>query len=294
MKKYNTLGELFIDYRSFNNISQLDFSQNVNVDVRTIQRWESNVTLVKSDKEEDIVLETLLPYQLIRNLNASVPIPTFYDFRIRKYSLTKLTNDLPDASWFKAQMDISTKRIRRIDFDFDIKYISRFIDSQHRDNHFVDRELIKEAVRILPELNLVLTDDSGYYSGHCIVLPLKESVYKRLRNREMKKEQLRAVDLINYKQLERPIFFNYDITADCNDNIFYLVCEFFRFFRDYKNKDYLFCSYTERYDSQKFAQQLGIKVVWEDKELQEKLGLDVPPRFTEGNYNNFFSNSLGD
>lgn len=54
-------------------------------------------------------------------------------------------------------------------------------------------------------------------------------------------------------------------------------------------KGYLFCSYTERYDSIKFAQQLEIEVVWEDRDLQEKLGLEVAPRFTEGNYNNFFS-----
>ena len=84
MKKYNTIGELLIDYRSINRLSQAEFSAKLNVDIRTIQRWENNATLIKPEKEEDIVMETLLPYQLVRNLNASVPIPTFYDFRIRK------------------------------------------------------------------------------------------------------------------------------------------------------------------------------------------------------------------
>ena len=87
MKKYNSLGQLFIDYRAFNNMSQADFANLVEVDVRTVQRWEKDVTLIKSEKEEDIVMETLLPYQMIRNLNATISIPTYYDFKLRKYSL---------------------------------------------------------------------------------------------------------------------------------------------------------------------------------------------------------------
>lgn len=286
MKKYNSLGELLIEYREFNNISQSDFAIDLNVDVRTVQRWERDVTLVKPDKEEEIVLSTLLPYQLVRNLNASVPIPTFYDFRIRKYSLTQLTNDLPDAAWFKTQINIETNRLRRIDYDFDIKHIVHFIDSQHNDNHFVNKELIKEAVRLLPELNVVLIDDSGYYAGHSIILPLKKDTYLKLRNREMTKSEIRVSDLTSHMEEERPIFFNYDVTADCNDNIFYIVCDFLRYFRDFK-KDYLFCSYTERSDSLKLSEQVGIEVVWEDEVRKKELGIDVAPRFTEGNYKKY-------
>ena len=40
MKKYKSLGELLIDYRKENELSQFDFAAQVNVDVRTVQRWE--------------------------------------------------------------------------------------------------------------------------------------------------------------------------------------------------------------------------------------------------------------
>ena len=56
MKIYNSIGDLFIDYRSFNKLSQSDFAHIINVDLRTVQRWEKNLTLIKSEKEEDIVL----------------------------------------------------------------------------------------------------------------------------------------------------------------------------------------------------------------------------------------------
>ena len=92
MKKYNSIGELLVDYRIFRNISQSDFASKIDVDISTIPRWERTETLVKQEKEEDIVNVTLFPYQLIRNLNALKPIPTYYDFRINKYAITKKWN----------------------------------------------------------------------------------------------------------------------------------------------------------------------------------------------------------
>ncbi len=289
MKKYNSIGELFIDYRGFNKLPQTEFASILNVDLRTVQRWEKELTLIKSEKEEDIVLATLMPYQLIHNLNATVPIPTFYDFNTRKYSLSKQTNELPKLSWYLDQIDITTNNLRTIDFDFDIKHLAQFIDSQRRNKSNINNDLIKEAIRILPELNFVLTGKAGYYSGHCIVLPLTEDAYIKLRNRELSNKDLRANHLINYKLLEQPIFYRYDLTGDCNDTVFYVMAQFFRFFRNNENKNYIWCGYTERDDSYNLNLQLGLNVVWEDKVLQEELGLKAPPRFFEGNFNDYLA-----
>ncbi len=289
MNSYNSIGALFIDYRNFYNLSQSDFADAINVDLRTVQRWEKNLTLIKSEKEENIVLATLMPYQLIHNLNAVVPIPTFYNFKTRKYSLSKQTNDLPKLSWFIDQIEITSSNLRTIEFDYDFKYIEQFIDSQKRDNNYVNAELIKEAIRILPELNFVHTGKSGYYTGHCIVLPINEKTYNRLKTKEITNKDLRAKDLVDFKTLQRPIFYRYDITGDCNDTIFYVMAHFFRFFRDLENKNYLMCGYTERDDNYQVNLQIGLKFIWEDKALQKELNLEAPPRFFEGNFNNFLA-----
>lgn len=289
MKKYHSIGELFKDYRDYNYLSQADFANNIDVDLRTVQRWEKDLTLIKSGKVEDIILETLMPYQLVLNLNASIPIPTFYDLNTRKYSLTERTNELPNASWFKEKIEITANNLRLIDFDFDIKHIEHFIVSQKKDESYVNNDLIKEAIRILPELNFVLIGESGYYAGHCLVLPLKNDTYKRLRNRELTSKDLRASDLGNYNLLERPIFYIYSITADCNDSLFYVMTEFLRFFRDIENRNYVLATYTERDDSSILQLQLGMVVIWEDKTLQKELGLEFPPRFIEGDFNQFLS-----
>ena len=175
MKRYYSFSELLIDYRKFYKLSQLDFANSIEVDLRTVQRWEKDLTLVSSDKEEDFVLETLMPYQLLRNLNAKVPIPTFYDFKIRKYSLNKLTNNLPKAKWFKEQINLKSKQLRHIDFDYDKKYLKKFIKKAKKDSHILNEGLLKRATTLLPELNNIFTSESGFYSGHSIILPLKKS-----------------------------------------------------------------------------------------------------------------------
>lgn len=289
MQQFTSIGQLFVAYRDFNAMSQADLADMLQVDLRTIQRWEQNLTLIKSEKEEAIVLATLLPYQLIHNLNATVPIPTYYDFHTRKYSLSEHDNELPKLNWYKEHFDRETSNLRPIEIDQDIKYIDQFIDTQKRDATYVNNALIMEAVRLLPELNFVITGKSGYYAGHCIVLPIKESTYLKLRNRELNNKDLRPADLTNPNTQERPIYYRYDITGDCNNTIYYIMAQFFGYFKDLDNQDYLLCGYTERDDNYELNKKVGLQVVWEDPELQEELGLAYPPRFVEGNFRAYLS-----
>jgi len=290
MKKYHSIGELFSDYRAYHDLSQNDFADTLGVDLRTVQRWEKDLTLIKSEKEEDIVLATLMPYQLIHNLNAAVPIPTSYDLRLRKYSTSDLANGLPHANWFRDQIEVTSDRLRTIDVDFDLKYLKRFIQTQQNDDHFINEDLVKESVRLLPELNLILTTNAGYYSSHCVIMPLKEEAYLRLKNKQMAKKDLRVNDLIDPKLAERQYYFNYDSTADSNDNAYFLLAAFLRYFRTLGDADYLFVTISERQDGYLLNKQVGLEVIWEDLAKQQELGWDFPPRFIEGNYKNFLSN----
>jgi len=288
MKKYTSLGELLIDYRKINKISQADFAANINVDTRTVLRWEKNVTLVKPDKEDILVHETLLPHQLIRNLNTINPIPTFYDFSIRKYSLTQRTNIFPEASWFKSQMDIATKRVRTIDYDKDIDYIIKQMQF-HKTVSKNIANVIRESIKLLPELNLIIEDDSGHYSGHSLMFSIKQSTYEKLKDRKMSDSELNVDDLVNYKTQNKPIFFGFDATADCNDNIFYITNQLLRFVRDIPNQSYLFCSIPLRYDSFEMNKQAGLKIIWEGDKGKNIFGLEIAPRFQEGNFKDFLS-----
>ncbi len=286
MKQYHSLGELLVDFRVFNEFSQSELASKFDVDIRSVQRWESNQTLVKPVKEEVIVDVTLFPYQLIRNLNAALPIPTYYDFRINKYALTELAEELPEASWFKDQMDISTERIRLFDYEKDFEYILKYMHF-HKNIPGNIKQVIRESIRFIPEMNLIVTDESGFYSGHSLVFPIAKQTYDRLKSKEISENEITVTDLVNYKTQDQIIFYGFDITADCNDNIFYLFNQLLRFFRDVRNQNYLYCCTSLRYDSHKLITDFGLKIIWKEENELNNLGLEFSRHFQEGDFREF-------
>jgi transcriptional regulator with XRE-family HTH domain len=288
MKKYITLGELLTDYRSLNKISQADFAADLNVDIRTVNRWEKDITLIKSEKEEELVEKTFIPYQVIHNLNATVAIPTYFDFTLRKYSLSEISNELPDIDWFIDQMEKQTNRIRPIEFESDFENILRHAHFLYDTPEKVGKQIIRESAKLLPELNLIIFDDAGYYSGHSVFFPLSYAAYKKLRNREIVEGELTINDLVDYKSVEKPVFHNYEIAADCNENMFYILGAGLRFIREQSAKDYTYSALAVRPDSEEINKKLGFHMVWEDKVEQKLLGLQCPPRFYDGNLKKIF------
>lgn len=289
MNKYKTLGDLLIAHRAYHNLSQSDFASSIDVDVRSVIRWEKNETLLSGDTEKLLTKETFIPYQVIRNLNANLPIATFYDFDLRKYSLSKISSDLPDANWIKSRLNYGTERITTISSDEDLNDIIRFIELQRNPQKSIDKNLILAAARMLPELNLIISDQSGYYSGHCIYFPISNAAYQRIKNRDMLENELQASDLVNYKTQEQPVFYCHSITSDCNENFFYIIGEVLKFYRDLQSDNYIYSLLTSRHDSRLMSVQLGVKTIWEDFETQKKYNLLDTPRLVEGNFNAFFN-----
>jgi transcriptional regulator with XRE-family HTH domain len=281
MKKYHSLGELLIDYRQIHKLTQPDFAIKLNSDIRTIQRWEKNETNINEEKVEGLVEATLLPFQLIRNLNANDTIPTFFDFQTQKYSLSKLTLEVPDSEWFKRKMNIKTSRIRTIDIDYDFGYLMTYMNISKRfhKNLF---NVFREASLICPEMNLIITDELGYYAGYSIVLPLSKETYRLIRSKEKKMEELIIQDIVNYKFQEKPHFISFNLSADCNENIQYLVGRRLNFFKNLVSKDYIFARYENRNDANFISKQIGLKQVWTD-------GYDSM-HFSEGSLKQFLEN----
>ena len=287
MKKYTSLGELLLDYRKLNHISQADFAQQLDVDVRTVLRWEKNETLLKSDKEEELVDITFIPYQVIRNLNAPVSIPTYYDLELRRYSLSLISNDLPEADWVKDKRTIKSDRLHTIEYDSDIDNIIRCSLFQKEIFKPIHKDIIKRAIQLLPDINLVIHDSSGYYSGHSIFFPLTMNLYQKIRNRTLKEEDITVNDLVDYKNVENPVFYAYDIQTDCNENLFFIGGKIMSFFEKL-DFPYTYASYTSRKDTYRINEQIGVNIVWEDKDLQQVINSSAPPRLYEGSFKRFF------
>lgn len=157
-------------------------------------------------------------------------IPIFYDFDLRKYLPSAISSDLPDADWIKSRTDYQTRRIRPISIQDDFKDINRFTELQKYPIKNRNIDLITEACKLLPELNIVIFDQSGYYSGHCIYFPLSMETYLKIKNRDITENQLVSSDLINYKNHDNPVFYCHSITADCNENFVYIIGAVLKFY----------------------------------------------------------------
>ena len=283
MKKYSTLGELLSDYREANNLSQADLGAILDVDTRTISRWEKNETLIKPDKEKDFVEKLSIPYQVIRNLNSDYPISVYYDIKLRTYSFSAFMKKAPSASWYKSDMVFDTDRIRLISNDTDIQFVED-IQEMNKNPKPLKPEIIKEASKMLPELNLILMDQSGFYAGHISFLPLKYETYLKIRNHEINEGSLTLADL-NNSILQKPlVFYYYSMYADSMENAYYLVNQLLAYFKEKQFEDYIFAGISYRDNKIKILKEMGLKAIWE-----EPLGEDSENRavFMEGNLDMF-------
>jgi hypothetical protein len=118
-------------------------------------------------------------------------------------------------------------------------------------------------------------------------MPISLADFNRIKNKELDVTDLKVSDFVNPKTQETPVFFNYDSTADCNDNIYYLVNHLFHFFKNIENQDYIFCAYNNRYDNAEFQKHVGLEVVWTDPVVEDSPIWAGPKKFLGGNFSDY-------
>ena len=283
MKKYISLGELLIDFRIHRNMSQLDFAALLDVDARTIIRWEKNESLIKVEKEKILIENLGIPHQVIRNLNTDKPIAIYFDFNRWAYSLSALSKIITSSSEFISDYELDTDRIQTILKDKDIEFIN-YIQKNQKNCESLRAEVIKMAAKILPELNLVLYGQSGFHEGHVSILPLKHEIFVKLRDKTMRENEISLNDLNINPSDKTLIFFYYSMYANSVDNIHYIMNRILSHFKNKKYKDYIFAGISYRQQKVDRVQELGLKVIW--KELPDE-GCESTAVFVAGNFDEF-------
>lgn len=285
MKKYSSLATLLTDYRKYYKLSQIDIAAMLDVDKRTVIRWEHNMSWIKPEKEKLFVEKLKIPFQVVRNLNSERPISTYFDIGKRSYSLTGISTKPSNASWYKSDLTVDTDRIHLISNDTDIEFVAD-IQKMNNNSKSLRPDLIKSAAQILPDLNLVLHDQSGFYAGHISVLSLKYESYLKIRNGKMTEGELALINLTTNFTTKPLVFYYYSLYADSLDNTSYLMNRLLLHFKQKKYKDYIFggMTYNQRKIKIDLFREMGMKVIWE-KPIEE--GATENMSFLEGNLDMF-------
>jgi len=264
VKKYSKLSELLQDYRVRHSLTQLDLATNLDIDVRTINRWEQDLTQINLNKEEVLVDTLSIPHQVIHNLNSENPISIYYDFNRRIYSHSAIMTEKIDAQWFKNDYEVEEERISFMTVDSHFEFVQH-IKKVLKSHELAEIELLKNAAQKLPELNLVLKDQAGFIAGHISILPLKLDSYLKIKSKTLKENELTTTDLASEAE-EVIVFYFYSIYADNIVNSYYLVRHIFEYFREHEPENYLFSGLITKFQSLEFHNQLGLKKIWEDEQ----------------------------
>ena len=283
MKRYQTFGTLLADYRKYYHLSLIELAAKLDVDVRTVTRWEKDESFIKADKEKDVVEILNIPHQVVRNLNTDYPIAVYYSIKLRTYSLSALLANPIGAAWYKSDLPRNDDHIQLINNDSDVKFITN-IREININPKSLRPELIKEAAKLLPELNLMLTDQSGYYAAHISVIPLKYKSYKKIKKREMDEGSLRCSDLSSNLSEHPLVFYFYSLYADSLENSYDLISRLLSYFKDNRFDDYLFAGITHRKNKIHLLKEAGLKIIWEDKSKGED---ELDSTFMEGDFDMF-------
>lgn len=260
MVKFETLGELLVAYRNYKGLNQTDLAVALNVDNRTIIRWEKNTSLLKPDKEEELAEATFIPYQVIRNLNAPISIPTFYDFKLRKFALHEVHSQPPHVDWLRSLPKFTNDQLQTISNEKQIQLIKRCLVAQGKNEALINSAFILKIAELLPELNFILFDTNGFYSGHCLIAPVTPKAYSKVKDKSLHPSQLSEIHLAKEIK-DDPIFLGLDINADSNENLFGLFVPVKAFFDQIQGK-WTFASFTSRTDTELLNQQFGNSLIW--------------------------------
>ena len=284
MKKYHNLGELLVDYRNHRQLTQLDFAAMLDVDVRTIIRWEKNETLIKSEKEKMLIEEFGIPHQVLRNLNTDLPIPVYFDFKKWMYSLTLLSSMFRNIHEIKNEIVHETSRIETLSQEQDFNFIS-YIQKNQKNCTPLNLDVVKAATKILPELNMVIREHSGFHGGHVSILPLKYHTYELIRDRKMNESEITVNDISRFFNNDDPqVFYYYSIYSNSRDNNFYLLNKLLFYFKKRNPSNYIFAGISYQKIKVERFREAGFQIIWEQPLKDHP---DQKATFLSGNFNSF-------
>ncbi len=283
MKKYHSLGVLLTDFRKHRNMTQLDLAAVLDVDVRTVIRWEKNESLIKPDKEKILIESLGIPHQVIRNLNTDHPISVYFNFKQWSYALSLLSSMVKSSLEFETDVEFETNRIVPLSNAKDIEFIRYIQENQNNRKPLLD-EVVKEAALLFPELNLVIKDQSGYHGGHISILPLKYETYELLRNQKIQEHEIKVSDLSGDPDRRPLAFYFYSLYSNSLDNTHYLMNKILYYFKSKRLDDYIFAGIT--YRSWKVARfmEMGFHINWQKKDENDP---EQTVTFICGNFNDF-------
>lgn len=276
---YKTLGLLIKDYRQWQKLSQDEFAELIKVSVRQLRRWEAGLSHASIENLQDIAKATGIPMEACIALNADNPL--WYSLEKRRFAYSLIEVDL-------IRVNDLLKGHRQSDKGIPIKneeiITDKHIDmilSYHRDSYGTKKPLSKnvfmKAIRILPDMNLIIFDQWGLMVGYVVCLPMRMDMYKELIRQKILEDYLVTEKISDISGLHEGVFFHYSIFSASLSVAYPMIVNNLRYLSKMKQKEgYIAAFHTATVKGKEFFCDLGMRTVWNAGNGGEILSDSVP------------------
>ncbi len=185
IKLYESLGSLIRNYRQCYKLSQEKFSEFIGISIRELRNWETGRCRARMENLHDLSELTGIPMQVCVALTADQPI--WYSLQTRHFSYSFIEAQSLHHELFRYPErpgSDPTIKCESISTDKQINMVLSCHSDIYGTVKPLQKDVIKKASAILPDLNQIVFDSWGHYVGHTIWLPLNKDTYYQLKKQK--------------------------------------------------------------------------------------------------------------
>lgn len=284
MKKYQDLGQLLRDFREVSGKSRASMAQWIGVDERSVRRWEKKQSPVRDSNIKDIAKNTKIPFEVLFRLNHQYP--TLYDISTHRYASCPFDKDYVNRRVLRKELFDTEEQgnLSSINLTNDIEEISSGLPA-YLGRGTINTEALHCAIKILPELNLIIRDPVGFYSGHLICFPLRMAKYDDLKSMKLDETKITIKDM-TAPPWDGPIALHiYSLLATCSTYVYCIMKRMIRYFLlkmpNNLHPDTILSRYAVTEDGNELCKKIGMKVVNFGYKDLNRFGTEALPHFYE-------------
>jgi len=260
-------------------------AEKLSVEIKTYQRWERNEHPAKKDNLINISEHTGIPMKALIPLNFGQYI--YYSLNKRRVAFDKLETQTSVHKLLLNPDGIPVDEGVTLRFETlnDRKYIQSIIEydsSLFPSRKTLKRQTLLKASGVLPELNCIVLDQWGHHIGHVTCIPLSDEVFDRFRSRNIFEHQFHPEHVKHPLKLDKGILYFWSFYGASSFVIYNIL---------YKTNSYLsalntnhalsIANYSMSLEGHELCKKLGMKIIFEDKEMFRQLKTETIPTLFE-------------
>jgi transcriptional regulator with XRE-family HTH domain len=286
LEYYKNLGQLLKAYRVKMGLSQQRLADEMQVELKTYQRWERNLHPAKKENLLVISRTTGIPMNALISLNFGQHL--YYSIIRRRYALGRLETTTPVYNLLLNDEgspvdEGETIYFHSLDNKDYLKYIKEYDDLVYPSEKSFTIDILQSAARILPELNFIALDQWQLPVGHITCIPLSTDFYLTLKGLKSVERKARIHNLVDITREKKGVYYfwsTHGASSFVYHNILFKSAQHWPQFKE-DHQDLLVANLSVSRDGYSVCSKLGMQIVAQNFIQHELFDTEIVPTLFE-------------